>query len=496
MSGQSSLASLPSELFLSVISYLPIKDIGSLSLTSKSFRLLTTTKLFRSVRLCPESIAAFRGDGSLNQLGELAHKLILDVANSGSISRDPNAICNFSRACIENTDLDTKFPNVRSVKIVFSAETESAAVTFEVERYVLRSILRGFSKFSFYQRLESLVLEVDMPKECDIDSDLSLDMHSTLSYRLSEENVGFVGPILDLGEFDEELPDPWEGEDSLFPSSLKSLGLVTSLGKRFNVSVFEDLGFRILHAAASTTAKSLEKLAVSAVPPFVRSAVPGPMIFPNVIYSNVKELSFELDTNGYILNLGEVAQRFPNVERLELTFSSLVGFHIAARREGLTRRFAALEGLSKIKTVVIEAPMRDEVVNLLVARGGPRNQSHPAGKLSTAAVIEAVTFWLNSGAEQLESAEFRLYFIPKKRLEERSEMLKLSCEVVREDGGNWRLEWKSSRQNYDTGMVVGNTFTSLPDFTREEYLNTEAREGMFRTPSCYSRLYNSYNRRH
>ncbi|RVD83523.1 uncharacterized protein DFL_007909 [Arthrobotrys flagrans] len=463
MSAQVSFSSIPPELFLSIVSYLPVKDIRNLSLTLKSFRVLAIHRLFRSVRLYPESIVAFQRGGSLGQLGGLVQHLTLDTANSGIGGYD--AICTFTRACIEGTDLDSTFPNVTSLKIVFSPETNAPSATFDMDKRILGSTLLGFSRFSLYKKLKSLTLEIDFPGEGGINPTVEFDTDIASFYQMSNENWEFVILCME----GEEWLDPWGDSDDLFPTSLKELRVVTPPGKRYNIHFPDPIGFGIFGAAASSTAKSLEKLEVSAVPPiFFSNDYRRYSVFPEVVYSNVKDFSLEIDTEYYIPHLMEVVRKVPNVERFELIFSSSTGLHIPARREVLTRKFTELTRMSKLKTVIIEAPMRDEITNLHTTRSrrGTRNESHPADKLSIGVVIEAVTFWLNSGMDKLESVEFRLYSIPKNRLRDRFEMLELWGDVVRE-GTTWRLEWKSLKRNFENGRVVEGKFSSPPDFDRE-----------------------------
>ncbi|KAF3138613.1 hypothetical protein TWF569_008718 [Orbilia oligospora] len=448
MSAQSAFGSIPFELFIAIISYLSVKDTGSLSLASKSFRRLTIVQLFRNIKLNPESILAFQSGGSLSNIGSRVEQLVLDTANSGV--RGPNDICTFIRSCIENTDLDVAFPNVKGIKLVFSPEMSSPSGSFLMDQRILRSTLLGFSKFSFYEKLRSLVFKVDTFGGGALDSKIRFDAKNY--YRLSPENWGFVGTL--GGEFDDEYgydsPGAWRDIDGnaakLFPTSLKELALVTPLRPRYHNFIADAIGPGILRAVIPIS-KNLEKLEVLAIPPFILFALAAPVapIFPeseDVVYENVREFRLGIDTERHHERLEEAVRRVPNVEKFELKVS-------------------------------IEAPMRDEIENLeTVARKGPRSESLPAGKLTISAVIEAVTFWLKSGMDRLETVEFRLYFIPKNRLNDILEMLELWCDVLRDEGGKWRLEWRSLRRNFENGKVEKGRFGSGMGFDREVYLET------------------------
>ncbi|EGX50337.1 hypothetical protein AOL_s00076g101 [Orbilia oligospora ATCC 24927] len=479
MSTQSAFGSIPSELFIAIISYLSVKDIGSLSLASKPFRRLTIVQLFRNIKLNPESILAFQSGGRLSNIGSRVEQLVLDTANSGV--RGPNDICTFTRSCIENTDLDAAFPNVKGIKLVFSPEMSSPSGSFLMDQRILRSTLLGFSKFSFYEKLRSLVFEVDTFGGGALDSNIRFDANNY--YRLSPENWGFVG-TLGWGfddEYSYDLPDAWRDIDGnaakLFPISLKELGLVTPFRPRYCNFIADAIGPGILRAIIPIS-KNLEKLEVLAIPPFILFSLAAPVapIFPeseDVVYENVREFRLGIDTERYHERLEEAVRRVPNVEKFELVCSTAIGFHISARRDQPSIRFAQMAVLSKLKKVSIEAPMRDEIENLeTVARRGPRNESLPAGKLTISAVIEAVTFWLRSGMDRLETVEFRLYFIPKNRLNDILEMLELWCDVLRDERGNWRLEWRSLRRNFENGKVEKGRFGSGMGFDREVYLET------------------------
>ncbi|KAK6497824.1 hypothetical protein TWF481_012226 [Arthrobotrys musiformis] len=489
---------IPSELFLSIISYLSIKDIGSLSVTSKAFRLLTIARIFSGAKLCPGSITAFRDGGSLSRLGPLVERLTLDTANSGF--RGPDAICTFTRSCIENADLDTIFPNVTHFKIVFTPEMCTPTATFDMDKRILRSTLLGLSKFSLYRNLKSLVFLVDMPGEGGIRPTVPFDAETY--HNLTDENWKWIGSVSG-DELSDDFTDSWRDSEGLFPHSLVELGLVTPPRSRYDLFISDNLGPGLLGAATSV-ANSLEKLIVSAVPPIFRSGRyldRGGFIFPDVVYNNVKEFSLRLDTILYRPHLLEAVQKVPNVERLELKFSTLVGSHLNATRERLTIRFMELAALKRLKKAVIEAPMRDEIVNLDAAQRGARNKACPAGDLSIVAVVEAVTLWLNSGMNDLESVEFRLFFIPKRRLDFVFEMLELYCDVVRGDDKekkDWRLEWRTVKRKFEKGEVQEGNFTTESGFNREEYFATAAGRGVsnMQTASCYARLYKSYSRRY
>ncbi|KAF3292531.1 hypothetical protein TWF132_005583 [Orbilia oligospora] len=479
MSAQSAFGSIPSELFIAIISYLSVKDTGSLSLASKSFRRLTIVQLFRNIKLNPESILAFQSGGSLSNIGSRVEQLVLDTANSGV--RGPNDICTFIRSCIENTYLDVAFPNVKGIKLVFSPEMSSPSGIFLMDQRILRSTLLGFSKFSFYEKLRSLVFKVDMFGGGALDSKIRFDVKNY--YQLSPENWGFVGTL--GGEFDDEYgydsPGAWRDIDGnaakLFPTSLKELGLVTPLRPRYHNFIADAIGPGILRAVIPIS-KNLEKLEVLAIPPFILFDLAGPVapIFPeseNVVYENVREFRLGIDTERHHERLAEAVRRVPNVEKFELVCSTAIGLHISARMDQPSIRFAQMAVLSKLKKVSVEAPMRDEIENFeTVARRGPRSESLPAGKLTISAVIEAVTFWLKSGMDRLETVEFRLYFIPKNRLNDILEMLELWCDVLRDERGNWRLEWRSLRRNFENGKVEKGRFGSGMGFDREVYLET------------------------
>ncbi|KAK6510969.1 hypothetical protein TWF506_010057 [Arthrobotrys conoides] len=476
MSTQLNFTSIPSELFIAIISYLSVRDIGNLSLISKAFRRITISHLFRAARLTPESIAAFQRGGSLNHIKGLVEQLTLDTAHSGV--RGPDAICTFTRACIENNDLDATFPNITGLKIVFSPETCTASGSFSMDQQILRSTLLGFSKFSFYKnKLKSLVFKVDMPGEGGINPTVQFDIDTY--YQLSSENWEFVGPLVGEDEdYSYSAPDPWAGVDGdrIFPASLRELRLITPPGVRYNIFIPDHIGPGILRAA-SHIAKSLEKLEVLAVPPiFERDPYPETrtLIFPeDIVYENVKEFTLGLDTQGYHERLQEAVKKVPRVETFELICSTAIGFHIPAMREQPSIRFKELSVLSNLKRVFIEAPMRDEIEYYpqTGTRRGPKHESRTAGRLSIAAVIEAVTFWLKSGMDRLENVEFRLYFIPKNRLRYVFEMLELWCIVIRDGKGGWRLEWRSLKRNFENGKVEEGRFGGGMGFDREEYLD-------------------------
>ncbi|KAK6529843.1 hypothetical protein TWF281_009001 [Arthrobotrys megalospora] len=463
MSEEASINSIPPELFLSINSYLPLEDIGNLSLVSKFFRLITLPYLFRRTRLCPESIVAFRGGGRLSEVAGRVQQLTLDTANSGV--RGPNDICTFTRACISVFDLDTVFPNVTRFKIVFAPEMSTPSGTFHMDQRILRSTLMGLSKFSFYKKLKALSFMVDMPGEGGINPTIPFD--DEVYYQLSNENWEFIGLAVEYDGYSDEAPDPWADSEGVFPTSLKELSLVTPPGVRYNIHIDDSIGPGLFSAAKSVAA-SLDKVEILAVPPIFRSDSLLPL-FPDIVYSRVKEFSLGLDTERYFIHLQEAVRKFPNVERLELTFPTSVGFHISVRRQRLSRIFPELAKLKELRKVVIEAPMKDETNNPNAPRRGPRNVSRPANHMSIAAMIEAVSFWLAAGLDKLESVEFRLYFISKDKLDDILEMLELYCEVVRE-GLLWKLEWRSVRTNYENGRVDENSFSSLPTFNVEQYL--------------------------
>ncbi|KAF3315416.1 hypothetical protein TWF173_003956 [Orbilia oligospora] len=325
MSTQSAFGSIPSELFIAIISYLSVKDIGSLSLASKPFRRLTIVQLFRNIKLNPESILAFQSGGRLSNIGSRVEQLVLDTANSGV--RGPNDICTFTRSCIENTDLDAVFPNVKGIKLVFSPEMSSPSGSFLMDQRILRSTLLGFSKFSFYEKLRSLVFKVDTFGGGALDSNIRFDANNY--YRLSPENWGFVG-TLGWGfddEYSYDLPDAWKDIDGnaakLFPISLKELGLVTPFRPRYCNFIADAIGPGILRAIIPIS-KNLEKLEVLAIPPFILFSLAAPVapIFPeseDVVYENVREFRLGIDTERYHERLEEAVRRVPNVEKFELS---------------------------------------------------------------------------------------------------------------------------------------------------------------------------------
>ncbi|KAK6354378.1 hypothetical protein TWF730_008786 [Orbilia blumenaviensis] len=472
------IASIPLELFLPIVSYLHIKDAKNLSLALKSFRTLLIPYLFHNVKICPESIAGFGRGGSLSHIGSLVQQLTLYTANSGFA--DPDVTCNFLRSCLNGADLGAIFPNTTRLTIMFIPELDRRIKKLDLERRILRAIFMGLSKFSFYHNIKTLDFVVSTIEGENVESD-DIDSSAYLrKFRLSQESWDFIGPAPEENrgrpnsDYCFRFIDRAESEE-LCPSSLIELNLTSLPGSSREVNNADHLGPGILHAIRPA-ADQLQKLQISAVPPIVRPSLMPPHFWRGVRYPNVRDFSFHINVSVAWFHIGNAVYAVPNVERINLTLFLPPGSHIILNlppQEGSDSQiplFSRLAGLQKLRKVVIDAPMEDRFTEDH-RRANPEYIVRQPGHISIAAAIKSVTYWLNSGLKDLESVDFRFYFIPKNKSEGMHEILELYCDVVRElEGETWRLEWRSVRRSVETGEVNEDRFSSLPSFYPETYM--------------------------
>ncbi|KAK6360207.1 hypothetical protein TWF730_006357 [Orbilia blumenaviensis] len=136
--------SLPPEIWLSVVSELPRTDLASFSLCCKAFRNLAVPILFRSIKLCDDSIAGFKAGGTLADMASYVRHLTFE-----GIDIEVTETVRWAQRCFEDL---SQFPNITSIRI-------NIAIIFELKVSLFGFIFRKLSCYQWYETLKKLDYE-------------------------------------------------------------------------------------------------------------------------------------------------------------------------------------------------------------------------------------------------------------------------------------------------------------------------------------------------
>ncbi|KAK6528439.1 hypothetical protein TWF281_009680 [Arthrobotrys megalospora] len=290
---------LPLELWFSIFSNLPHEDVISFSLSCKAFRNVAVPVLFRSIRLCEGSLAAFKPGGSLDGI-------TLSVRHFTFEGVDPE-ICETVRHAQRSFNDLSMFSNITSIRIKLAAPSQlnAALPSFMLEK---------LAECPWYGRLKSLDFE-----------------SANLSHQDFFRNDDSSGKVSDSDKLTESLDLPQVGrfwkdpsmmafwdyslrKDIIYPPALEELKL--KVPERIYLGTFKGESFPLRPSGfVYSSANSLRNvnLHVGALETTGREFRSPPQ-YPNVnalaVYSKcrLEPLAFE-----------ELVYRFPNVESLDLS---------------------------------------------------------------------------------------------------------------------------------------------------------------------------------
>ncbi|EPS39118.1 hypothetical protein H072_7109 [Dactylellina haptotyla CBS 200.50] len=282
--------SLPPELYLLVLSYLPEIDVRSFSLCSKACRDLTIPYLFRSLKLCEASLAAFQAGGSFHSLRfKVRHVTFRSLGFS-----DVLKTISLARQYCENLYL---FPELIGLRIQFLA-------IIELRSLLPIMILRMISTCAFYKNIKSLSLECTRLPRSDW-----IPPSSDTTPIWSRKDGGLITQAMGLTL--EEL----QSTKLSYPPALEHAVLQDVVYFDFQKDSKGLDNPYLFFTLSSSTLKTL-KITAPGIALHLRPASPQRPVFPNV-----EDLVIRLETGFGEWHLADLATGFPNLQTFKIDTS-------------------------------------------------------------------------------------------------------------------------------------------------------------------------------
>ncbi|KAK6502578.1 hypothetical protein TWF506_003157 [Arthrobotrys conoides] len=341
---------LPSELSLQILSYLPLKDLKSLSVCSREVRRFTSVELFRGVVLCPGSVQAF-GDGGL--LGGMVGG-VRSVHITYPKTTAPSEYINLFRTV---TPLLRNFSGLKALRIELFSSKEN--------NRILNAVFKTLSTYEWYDGIRKLVVQ-------------------WMDYKLSQEVLGLQDlEFLDSGGGGGG--GNWGGKR--WPAGLEEVYVANQVhegwrfrkgdgGGGFGMGVVADLGgygrggrLRNVEISAMRINTNMNIKEVRRgyleVPVVCETGVFGGdrgVMKKMVRFLTVTRLKIDVMEFGK-WNLAETVMRFPNLEELEVMvwlISSQGIDDVVPEYEKNQAVWKSILGLKKLKKVVLPWPRKGE----------------------------------------------------------------------------------------------------------------------------------------
>ncbi|KAK6535533.1 hypothetical protein TWF694_001988 [Orbilia ellipsospora] len=381
--------SLPPELYLLVLSYLPDIDIRSFSSCSKACRDLTLPYLFRSLKLCDASLAAFRFGGTFHHLRSKVRHITFNNLNFSDVLQTitlARQYCTFLHL----------FPHLSSLRIRFLA-------IIELRSLLPIMILSRISKYRFYRNLKKLSLECTRLPRSDW-----IPPSSDSTPIWSRKDGGLI--IQAMGMTLEEL----RSTELTFPEGLEEAAIQDVVYFDFEKQEKGLDNPYLFFTLSTSTLKSL-KITAPGIAMHLRPANAQRPVFPAV-----EDLVIRLESGFGERHMADIALQFPNLRDFKIDTSHNSDILMETYAGGW--RFKKARRVRLVWPVDIWLPSFD-------------------GKVETAILDIMVQNWAASELEEVEFVKRKKFWLGNTFN---------ACKFTRDEGRRW-VRTTYSGQSCDLG---------------------------------------------
>ncbi|KAK6497825.1 hypothetical protein TWF481_012227 [Arthrobotrys musiformis] len=430
------LLSIPPEIILHTINFLPLYNMKEFSLCSKVCRSLAVRRIFKHVNISSGALEAFQKDGPLHEIADAVFGIVIRTRYLGTATE----VCKFMRECMypptaTSEGLDV-FKSVRRIKLSYGQiRYDRASPTVPtgpldsltlLDTNFVKAMFLCFRKMGFWKKIRWFDFVVKFWEDrhglFDEAPDESVKPENRPGY-LSEEDGKYL---------EEMLEDNWDGDMASIAPKLKEVRLINFKPRRRvvyrrKIDIFEVLSY----IGGKPEKVVLEYISAGES----IDLIPASRIDQARVQRGVEELWVNMasfDVPGF---MDEIETRFVDLKSLLLIVTTAGGdaYSVPAKgvagdwRRGVLRQIEKIKGL---KTFMLPVRMGQEGENI---NHGRRKELGEVPKDIVERLTDLVIYWIENGADTLEKVIFE-----RKELED---------EVDSAVGPGWvcKVRWENKR---------------------------------------------------